>query len=205
MASGRKGLLPSGREPGRRRASLRIHGDLCLRLRRGGAAEASAAAQGAGAVCRGEESRRAHQAALAGAAGGRGLRLGEGAGGLRRDLPAHGLAAGTRLQAVAEYVGARGERVVRAAAELVAQAAPAPGVGDGRRPGAVDTRRRCAAGLRREGRPGRRAPVAGRAEIAARRRRRPGAAQGPVGGGGPRQAAPGHRALGHAATPSRRR
>ena len=155
MASGREGLLPSGREPERRGASVRLHGDLCVRLRRGGAVEASAAAQGPGAVRRSEEPRRARQAALAGTAGGRVLRLGEGPGGLRRHLSAHGLDGGACLPVAAQCGGARGERAVRAVAELVAPAAPAPGVGDDRCRGAVDARRRCDAGLQRQGRPGR--------------------------------------------------
>ena len=205
MAPGGAGLLPSGREPQRRGASVRLHGDLCVGLRGGGAGEAPAAAQGAGAVCRGEEPRRARQAALAGAAGGRVLRLGEGSGGFRRRLPAHGLDGGAGLAVAAQCGGSGGERAVGESAELVAPAAPAPGVGDDRGRGAVEARRRRDAGLRREGRARRCHPVARRAGRPARRRRRPGAAQGPVGRGGPRPAAPGHRALEYARTASRRR
>ena len=205
MASGGAGLLPPGREPERRGASVRFHGDLCVRLRRGGAVEAPAAAQGAGAVRRSEEPRRARQAALAGPAGGRDLRLGEGSGGLRRHLSAHGLDGGACLSVAAKCGGPRGERAVRAVAELVAPASPAPGVGDDRCRGAADTRCRCDAGLQRQRRPGRYLSVARRAGFAARRRGRPGAAQGPVGRGGPQQAARSHRALEHAATAGRRR
>ena len=80
--------------------------------------------------------------------------------------------------------GPRGERAVREAAELVAAAAPAPGVGEPRCAGAGDARRRRDAGLQREGRTRRCLPVTRRAGLAARRRGRPGAAQGPVGRGG---------------------
>ena len=52
MASGRTRLLPSGRKQKRRRAPLCLHGDLCIRFRRGGAVETLALAQGAGAVRR---------------------------------------------------------------------------------------------------------------------------------------------------------
>ena len=50
-----------------------------------------------------------------------------------------------------------------------------------------------------ECRPRRRAAVARRAQGAARRQRQPRAAEGPMGRGGPRQAAAGHRSLGHPA------
>ena len=205
MAPGRKGLLPSGRESQRRGASVRLHGDLCVRLRGGRKGESPAAAKGAGAVCRSQEPRRARQAALAGAAGGRVLRLGEGAGGFRRPLSAHGLDGGACVSAAAQRGGSGAERAVGESSELVAPAAPAPGVGDHRRRGAVEARCRRDAGLRREGRARRCHPVARRAGRPARRRRRPGAAQGPVGRGGPRPAAPGHRALEYARTPGRRR
>ena len=73
--------------------------------------------------------------------------------GLRRCLSAHGLVAGAGLSIAAQRAGTRGERAVRAAAELVAPAAPTPGVGDGRHSVAVEVRPRRDAGLQRRGRP----------------------------------------------------
>ena len=66
------------------------------------------------------------------------LRLGEGPGGLRRRLPAHGVDGGTGISVAAQCAGPRGERAVGQSAELVAPAAPAPGVGDDRCRGAVE-------------------------------------------------------------------
>ena len=124
------------------------------------------------------------EAALADTAGGRGLRLGAGSGGLRRRQSAHGLDRSACLAAAAQCAGSRGERAVGESAELVAAAAPAPGVGDPRCAGAGDARRRRDAGLRCQGRSRRYLPVTRGVGLAARRRGRPGAAQGPVGRGG---------------------
>ena len=88
---------------------------------------------------------------------------------------------GPGLPPAAECGGARGERTDGAPAELVAPAAPPTGVGHHRCPDAVRARRGRAAGLRRQRRPGRRVAVSRRAASAARRRGRPGAAQGPMG------------------------
>ena len=205
VAAGGAHLLPPRRAPARRSASVRLPGHLGRRVRRGGTDEAPAVALGGAATHR-REGRRGVGELLRTPPAGRGdLRLDPGSSAVGRRLPAAGVAAGARPAAPAQRAGVGGGRPVGPAAGRVAAPDAAAGRGDHRRPDACAAGDRRGAGLRRGRHPRRRRVDARRAGNTARRRRRAGADQGPVGRGRPPAAAAGPPPLagGAAAGPQR--
>ena len=193
-----RGHVPPGREQARRGAPVRVPGDLCQPTVGPGPRRSTRPWAGRCSNMRGQEPAGVAVAAGAHSAGGRAQRPGQGTGRFRRRVPSPGVVAARGAPLPAGHSDLRGERLDRPRSRLVeAPSSPAADRRCARSTAArqstlgVDALLDFSVGVALDGEPLSEAETAGTAGLGGRA----GPAQGQVGGGRPREAGRGARAL----------